>query len=69
MIGSGKAGRVFSRREILKGAPLLILASTILGGLSASPVLSRLMKGRRPPEFPKGSIFTPAENHQTNDRV
>ena len=66
MVGSGKAGRVFSRREILKGAPLVILASTVLGGLSASPVLSRLIRGRRPPTFPKGSIFTPAKNQTKN---
>ena len=52
----------YSRRELLKGAPLLIAAGVMLGALSLKPLLSRLGPSRRAPEMPEGSIFTPADD-------
>ena len=52
--------RVYSRREILKGAPLTLAAGFVLSAVAGSGLVSRLVRRRRPPVFPEGSIFTPA---------
>jgi hypothetical protein len=52
----------YSRRELLKGAPLLIAAGVMLSALARKPLLSRLGRSRRTPEMPEGSIFTPADD-------
>jgi hypothetical protein len=52
---------VFSRRDLLKRAPLALAGGIIMGFVAGRPLLSRLNRRRRPPVFPKGSIFTPAK--------
>ena len=54
--------RVFSRRDLLKRAPLALASGIIVGIVAGRPLISRLKRRRRPPVFPKGSIFTPAED-------
>ena len=52
---------VFSRRDLLKRAPLALAGGIVIGLVAGRPLLSRLNRRLRPPVFPKGSIFTPAE--------
>ena len=60
-----KTQRTYSRRQILKGAPLAIAGGFVLSLLVGRPLLSRLGRRRHPPVFPKGSIFTPAGDRHT----
>jgi hypothetical protein len=54
-----------SRRDFLKRAPVALVGGLILGVALSKPLLSRFGLRRRAPEFPKGSIFTPAkETHK-----
>ena len=59
--------RVYSRRDLLKRAPLAVVGGLVLGLSLGKPVVSRLFRGRKAPEFPAGSIFTPAKHtrHKT----
>lgn len=56
--------RVYSRREILKGAPLTLAAGFVLSAVAGNGLVSRLVRRRRPPVFPEGSIFTPARDRR-----
>ena len=59
-----KAG--YSRREFLKRAPLAVAAGFALGLVLGRPLLARFVRRRQAPVFPKGSIFTPANDpHDT----
>tara|TARA_B100001245_G_C22580794_1_gene288715 strand:- start:201 stop:404 length:204 start_codon:yes stop_codon:yes gene_type:complete len=52
----------FSRRHLLKSLFKTIFAGIVLGIMFARPVLSKFIHTRQTPVFPKGSIFTPAED-------
>jgi len=54
--------RAFSRRDLLRRAPLALAGGIIMGLVAGRPLISRLKSRRRPPVFPEGSIFTPAED-------
>ena len=54
----------YSRREFLKGVPLGVAGVFVLGVVS-SRLLTFASRRRRPPVFPKGSIFTPAKDSRT----
>ena len=59
-----------SRRRFLKLAPMAVATGIAVGmvvGLGR-PLLSQLGQRRKPPVFPKGSIFTPAKDAR-KDRV
>jgi hypothetical protein len=62
-----KTNRVYSRRDLLKMAPLAVAGGLVVGLVLGKPVVSRLFRGRKGPEFPEGSIFTPAKHtrHKT----
>ena len=49
-----------SRREFLKKAPLFIAGGVALGVAVGRVAMSRVVRRRRPPVVPEGSIFTPA---------
>ena len=55
----------YSRRSFLKGAPIAVASGIVLGLAAGRPLLSRLTRRRKRPEFPKGSIFTPADDKRT----
>ena len=57
-----KANRRYSRRDLLKRTPLLVAGGLVLGAAAGRVLLTRLNRRRRAPEFPKGSIFTPASD-------
>ena len=57
-----KSGASYSRRELLSKGPLAAAAAVVLGMVFGRPLLSRLGHRRKPPVFPEGSIFTPAED-------
>ena len=59
-----KGKRLYSRREVLRKAPLAVAGGIVLGLVSGKPLLSRLSRRRQAPEFPKGSIFTPADDRR-----
>ena len=62
-----KGKRVYSRRDLLRRAPLAVAGGLVVGLALGKPVVSRLFQGRKAPEFPEGSIFTPAKHtrHET----
>ena len=62
-----KGNASYSRRELLSKAPVAAAAAVVLGMVSGRPLLSRLVRRRKPPVFPEGSIFTPADD--TRDRT
>jgi len=53
----------FSRRHLLKTLLKTILGGIILVITFARPVLSKVIYTQQTPVFPKGSIFTPAEDN------
>ena len=48
----------------MRKAPLAVAGGIVLGLVSGKPLLSRLSRRRQVPEFPKGSIFTPADDRR-----
>ena len=54
--------RTYSRRQFLRWAPIAVAGGFVLSVIAGRPVLSRLKRRRQAPVFPKGSIFTPAED-------
>jgi anaerobic selenocysteine-containing dehydrogenase len=59
-----KAGKGYSRRQFLKGIPLGAVAAVAVGAISGRLIASALGRRRKPPVFPEGSIFTPADDEQ-----
>ena len=59
------AGPVYSRRQFLAGASLAVTGGLALTVALGRPLLSRFTRRSRPPDFPKGSIFTPAKDRRT----
>ena len=59
-----KGKRLYSRREVLRKAPLAVAGGIVLGLVSGKPLLSRLRRRRQAPKFPEGSIFTPADDRR-----
>ena len=56
-----RPGSTLTGREVLKRAALALAAGLALTALMAKPVLSKLGRRRSAPAFPKGSIYTPAD--------
>ncbi len=57
-----KLNRPLSRREFLTWGPIGVAGVAALGFLASRLVPSALSGRRQPPEFPEGSIFTPARD-------
>ena len=54
----------YSRRQFLKGLPLGMGGALVLGVVLSKLLPTVFTRHRRPPVFPKGSIFTPARDFQ-----
>ena len=54
--------RAFSRRDFLKGVPLGLAGGFVLSSLTGKLFPSGSRARSKPPEFPEGSIFTPAKD-------
>lgn len=51
----------FTRRQILKGAPIAIAGAAVLGMVSGR-VASKFVRSKRMPNVPEDSIFAPDPN-------
>lgn len=60
-------GRFYSRRQLLKGAPLAVAGAIALGVFSRRLLSSASRWKHREAGLPKGSIFSPAKD--SNDRA
>ena len=59
-----KDPRRYSRRDVLTRVPLAVIGGVVLGVVLGKPLISRVFRRRQAAEFPKGSIFTPADDAQ-----
>ena len=57
------AGRKYTRRQFLKGAPLGVVGALVVGALSLK-TLSPIRRIVGPPDVPGDSIFAPARRRR-----